>query len=192
VCVCEYLCASVYVCETKNNSRVGIFVCVCVCICLYVCMCGRICVYVCVTEKDNVPTYKRTKTVHTRAHPHTLNTKFKKGKSLQYSATHCNTLQHAATHYNTLQHTATHCNTLQHTATHCNTLQHTATHCITLQHDRNSTPHYTATTLKITATIPQYKKEEIYYMHEYTQYTHVQGWRSLIGSLVFIGHFPQK
>ena len=28
-----------------------------------------------------------------------------------------------------LQHTATHCNTLQHTATHCNTLQHTATHC---------------------------------------------------------------
>jgi len=28
--------------------------------------------------------------------------------------------------FKSLQHTATHCNTLQHTATHCNTLQHTA------------------------------------------------------------------
>jgi len=34
--------------------------------------------------------------------------------------------------FRSLQHTATHCNTLQHTATHCNTLQHTATHCNTL------------------------------------------------------------
>jgi len=31
-------------------------------------------------------------------------------KSLQYTATHCNTLQHTATHCNTLQHTATQCN----------------------------------------------------------------------------------
>ena len=48
-------------------------------------------------------------------------------RTLQHTATHCNTLQHTATHCNTLQHTATHCNTLQHTAIHCNTLQHTAT-----------------------------------------------------------------
>jgi len=66
-------------------------------------------------------------------------------KTLQYTATRCNTLQrsvlqdifatlqHTATHCNTLQHTATHCNTLQHTAAHCNALQRTATHCNTLQ-----------------------------------------------------------
>ena len=47
------------------------------------------------------------------------------------------TLQHTATHCNTLQHTATHCNTLQHTATHYNTLQHTTTHCNTLQHSKS-------------------------------------------------------
>jgi len=43
-------------------------------------------------------------------------------KTLQHTATPCNTLQRTATtHYNTLQHTATHCNALQqHTATHCN------------------------------------------------------------------------
>jgi len=65
-----------------------------------------------------------------------------KSKSLQHTATHCNTLQHTATHCNTLQHTATHCNTLQHTTIHYNPLQHTAsrysplqrtaTHCNTL------------------------------------------------------------
>jgi len=59
-------------------------------------------------------------------------------KTVQHTASHCNTLQHAATHC--------HCNTLQHPATNapptaahdnlvakkpaklCNTLQHTATH----------------------------------------------------------------
>ena len=62
-------------------------------------------------------------------------------RSLQHTATHCDTLQHTATHCNTLQHThmrnaqfhktLTHTNT-EHSdaiaATHCNTLQHTATH----------------------------------------------------------------
>ena len=55
-------------------------------------------------------------------------------RSLQYTATHCNTLQHTATHCTTLHHTATHCNTLHHTAPHCTTLHHTAPHCTTLHH----------------------------------------------------------
>jgi len=64
-------------------------------------------------------------------------------KSLQNSATHCNTL-----HSTLLQGMdlytqervcirTNHCNTLQHTATHCNTLQHTATHCTTLLQGMN-------------------------------------------------------
>jgi len=55
-------------------------------------------------------------------------------------------------------------NALQHTATHCNTLQHTATHCNTLQHTA-----YLCLALYLAT-----------------------GWRRLIGSLIFIGHFPQK
>jgi len=81
-------------------------------------------------------------------------------KTLQHTATHCNTLQ---TYCNTLKktwpftffldpgstQTATHCNTLQHSATLCNTLkqlatsvlnilQHSATHCNTLQHTQET------------------------------------------------------
>ena len=85
--------------------------------------------------------------------------KYRHSRTLQHTATHCNTLertvsdslaiiktqrcsrtlQHTARRCNTLQHTATHC--LRHAAiiktqrrsrTHCNTLQHTATHCNTL------------------------------------------------------------
>jgi len=66
-------------------------------------------------------------------------------KSLQHTATHCNTRQKSAwrfwketqkrrqmwvaryNHCNTLQHTGTRCNTLQHTATRWDTLQPTAT-----------------------------------------------------------------
>jgi len=84
-------------------------------------------------------------------------------KTLEVSATHCNTLQHTTAQCNTLQHSATHCNAkcktlevwhwqlcskhchrslfdylggvLPNTAqTHCNTLQYTATHCSTLPH----------------------------------------------------------
>ena len=60
-------------------------------------------------------------------------------KSLQHTATYCNTLQHTATLGNTLHHnvscSAVTCDmaqvrhdTLQHTTKHCNTLQHTAKH----------------------------------------------------------------
>jgi len=102
-------------------------------------------------------------------------------KTLQHTATHCNTeivgetvecvavvealkrtyqpctRRRAATHCNTLQHTATHCNTLQHTASHCITLQHISTHCNTLHEmsHSNKTLQHTAThcnTLQHTAT----------------------------------------
>jgi len=47
-------------------------------------------------------------------------------RSLQHTATYCNTMQHKASHCITMQHTVTHCNSLQHTAAHCSTLQNTA------------------------------------------------------------------
>jgi len=77
------------------------------------------------------------------------------------------------------QPTATHCSTLQHTATccntHCNTLQHTATHCNTLP--KKQTRNLFLPTPKSA--------------HKIWQSTHIE-WRRLIGSLIFIGHFPQK
>ena len=83
--------------------------CVCIYVCMYVYLCA--CMYVQESAVNGL-------TLHT--HP--------QGPS------HCNILQHTATHYTrTLDCTATHCNTLLYAATHCNTLQHTATHCNTLQ-----------------------------------------------------------
>jgi len=67
------------------------------------------------------------------------------------------------------------CNTLrhlQHTATHRNTPQHTATHCNTL--------NYLQQVRKRSASLPR------------TIRVTAKGWRRLIGSLIFIGHFPQK
>jgi len=69
-------------------------------------------------------------------------------KSLQHTATHCNTQQLVShmTHMSHVAHTHTwvmahvqvlsvaHCSTLQHAVTRCNTLQHAATRCNTLQH----------------------------------------------------------
>jgi len=45
------------------------------------------------------------------------------------------TLQHTATNCNTLPNAAARCNTLQNAATRCNTLHYAATRCITPQHD---------------------------------------------------------
>jgi len=124
--------------------------------------------------------------------------------------THCNTLkkqQHAATQYNTLhtvdqprrglrrglqQYTATHCNTLQHAAhsntprhslAHGNTLQHTSTHIHTLQHDQK----------KPTGRNPsECQSEDKANKKRCIEVLHCTGWRRLVGSLIFIGHFPQK
>jgi hypothetical protein len=86
---------------------------------------------------------QRTATLQHIAIFKSLDRTAKPSKTLQHTATHCNTLQHiinTATHCDTLQHTAARCKCLFSCETaipynilHCNTLQHTATHCNTLQ-----------------------------------------------------------
>ena len=109
----------------------------------------------------------------------------------------CNTLQHTATHCSILQHSVTlasYCNTLQHTATHYNTLQHTATHCNTLQlgtsrHADAQSESQSESQRPWCLCEPPHLAAFVIGIISYTQST---GWRRLIGSLIFIGDFPQK
>ena len=142
--------------------------------------------------------------------------------TLQHTATHCNTLQHTATHCNTLQHTATHYSTLQHTATHCSTLQHTATHknrravvcvymsathynslylqqvaCVYMSATRCNTLQHTATCCAHTAVcccvLLCVADKYINKLHRHSEWEWgCTGLQEFIGSLIFIGHFPQK
>jgi len=110
------------------------------------------------------------------------------------SATQYNSLLLAGTHCNTLQHTATQFRCcvknrplLQHTTTHCYSLQLTATRCFTLQLNTGAA---WKTGLFAPASCRQGAAAWVPYL--YVKLQVATGRPTLIGSLIFIGDFPQK
>jgi len=145
---------------------------------------------------------------HTATHCNTLQHRVYSVWVCSLVSTHCNTLQHTATHCNTLQHTATHCNTeythfeYAHLWVHLRCTLETVS-CNTYRVFSHSKWVYSLCTLSHThslstlshthkARLVQTIQEKIIFVRRHKNHTAGTGWRRLIGSLIFIGHFQQK
>ena len=109
-----------------------------------------------------------------------------------HTQTHTDTHRHTQTHKDTHRHTQTHTDTHRHTQTHTDTHRHTQTHTVHVVISYSSCTVLSLCTVCVCVCLCVSDTVLVVYCVLCRARHMCTGWRRLIGSLIFIRHFPQK